>query len=415
MSTAQYYKQQGDHYYLNGQYDLAIQYYTKSLQLDSLNIDAYLQRGNAFDDIGNYKKAIRDFKKIISLRPNDPDAYANLGYVYDNMGAYAEAVESYTKALSFQPYAADVFYHRGLAYKNMGTLAKAIDDFKQAIRLHPKQAQVYYGAHINCGDAYFALGNFKQAMIFYTNVIEVNPNFTLAYERRSKTYRRLGLISRATEDENTVRLLTNGGYIRIAQPDRFVAMGSAVKEKATRLLDKGVAEKRAGNYFGAKRYYYEAIKLNPLNLMGYVSLAKITYLTGEQLESFINYCRAAHLNLIMMATSKSNLARWELHQTYPEETINTLSQIHPLAPYLLIDSNIPRHLAHTVFDFTSEYLQDPEKRYVANAYREHLSGQNRASIPNYDDSNYKVLGINILLEKLRWDEMDSIFVEELYY
>ena len=58
-----------------GQYENAIDNYTKAIQLDPDYAKAYLNRGNAYDDLDQYQRAIQDYDKVIQLDPDDATAY----------------------------------------------------------------------------------------------------------------------------------------------------------------------------------------------------------------------------------------------------------------------------------------------------------------------------------------------------
>jgi tetratricopeptide (TPR) repeat protein len=65
-----------------GQYQKAIDDYTKAIELNSKNAGAYYNRGIAYNDLGQYQKAIDDYTKAIELNPKDAGAYGNRGVAY---------------------------------------------------------------------------------------------------------------------------------------------------------------------------------------------------------------------------------------------------------------------------------------------------------------------------------------------
>ena len=71
--------QQGYDYYIQGEFGLAIEEYTKAIQLDPYFDLAYFQRGNAFFILSQSNEALRDLGQAIMLDPNDPDYYFGLG------------------------------------------------------------------------------------------------------------------------------------------------------------------------------------------------------------------------------------------------------------------------------------------------------------------------------------------------
>lgn len=63
-----------------GKYDLAIQDYTKALDVDPANSFAYYNRGITKDRMGDFEGAVADFSSAISLDPANADFYHNRGF-----------------------------------------------------------------------------------------------------------------------------------------------------------------------------------------------------------------------------------------------------------------------------------------------------------------------------------------------
>ena len=76
----------------------------------------------------------------------------------------------------------------------------AVSSFTQAIHLNPKAEKPYY----NRANAYYALGNYKAAVVDYTEVIRQNTSrsgFTsAAYWNRARAYEKLGEKQKAISD-----------------------------------------------------------------------------------------------------------------------------------------------------------------------------------------------------------------------
>jgi tetratricopeptide (TPR) repeat protein len=82
-----------------GHYDLAINNYTKAIELDPNYIDAYLNRGNAYFEKGRIRLAIADFDQAIELSPRYASAYNNRGMAYYSQGVKNQAIADIKKAL----------------------------------------------------------------------------------------------------------------------------------------------------------------------------------------------------------------------------------------------------------------------------------------------------------------------------
>lgn len=56
-----------------GDYDKAIEDYTKAIELDPTFAVAYYRRGGVWESKGDYDKAIADYEKAVELKPDDTD------------------------------------------------------------------------------------------------------------------------------------------------------------------------------------------------------------------------------------------------------------------------------------------------------------------------------------------------------
>ena len=67
--NAEYYANYASDSIGSGNFDLRlfVEYLTKAIELDSLNVDYYEQRSYAWQNLGDQIKAIEDFDKIISI------------------------------------------------------------------------------------------------------------------------------------------------------------------------------------------------------------------------------------------------------------------------------------------------------------------------------------------------------------
>ncbi|MBC2855835.1 MAG: tetratricopeptide repeat protein [Cetobacterium sp.] len=75
-----------------GDYNVAIDYYTESLDKYPVISEAYLGRGIAYRNIGEYKKAVDDLEKYKSYKKTET-VYMGLGDIYIVMGNYGKAKE----------------------------------------------------------------------------------------------------------------------------------------------------------------------------------------------------------------------------------------------------------------------------------------------------------------------------------
>jgi tetratricopeptide (TPR) repeat protein len=113
----------------NGDYNAAIMFYTKALDVLPTHFKALFNRGFAYDKIGEYDKAIKDYTKAIEIDPQNAFTYYNKGISLDRKGEYDEAIWFFTKAIELEPKKADFFHNRGFAYRKKKDYEKAIEDY----------------------------------------------------------------------------------------------------------------------------------------------------------------------------------------------------------------------------------------------------------------------------------------------
>lgn len=128
---------EGIRQYDSGNYEQAIDSFSKEIAKNPYNPIAYNRRGNCYLELKQYDKAINDFTKSIKLVPNKAEYYVNRGNAYDWIGKKELAIQDYNKALTLKPNDALVYYNRSIAYYNIGKHENAIKDFDKAIELKP--------------------------------------------------------------------------------------------------------------------------------------------------------------------------------------------------------------------------------------------------------------------------------------
>ncbi len=141
-SKAQEFYVKGVQKALIGQYQEAINYYTKAIELRPQFLEAYLQRCEAYFCQKSYVKVLENCHYILQFAPQSSSAYYYRGRVRKQLGYLESAIESYTKAIYFDPKDAQIFYHRGFAYQELKQKKFAINDFTKAADLYQKQGNI---------------------------------------------------------------------------------------------------------------------------------------------------------------------------------------------------------------------------------------------------------------------------------
>ena len=183
--TAEDYFNKANNYMYNGQYQLAIDNYTKCLKLetdDAKKADAYYNRGTVYGmGLENYTAAIADYTSAIRIEPDAADAYYNRGSAYYNLKNYKAAIADFTSALKINPDYAQAYNNRGNVYANLENYTAAIADFTSALRIKPDYADAYNNRGLTYAKG---LENYTAAIADFTSAIRIDPDYADAYRNR---------------------------------------------------------------------------------------------------------------------------------------------------------------------------------------------------------------------------------------
>ena len=148
----------GGVYNLTGKYDLAVQEFQRSVQIDPNNEDGLRGEADAYVKLGNPASAEAAFRKAISLRPNYWGVYSWLGVFYYTQARYEDAITEFRKVTELAPLNYRGYSNLGAMYVAQGMYAKAIEFLNKSIEIRPNLE-----AFNNLGNAYFQLRRFSDA------------------------------------------------------------------------------------------------------------------------------------------------------------------------------------------------------------------------------------------------------------
>lgn len=104
QATRIHYNLRGNLLYFNkGEYEKAIDEYTKAIKLAPEFAPAYNQLGKSYALLNDLGKAEENFSKVIALSPNNDQGYMNLGFLYQLRGDIPKATVFFQKSHSLNP------------------------------------------------------------------------------------------------------------------------------------------------------------------------------------------------------------------------------------------------------------------------------------------------------------------------
>jgi tetratricopeptide (TPR) repeat protein len=118
---------------------IAIEDFTKSIELDEKYADAYIQRAVVKAELGDYRGALIDNNKALELDSRNIEIYRNNIFVKMQMQKYQEAILDCDHVLEKEPNNALIFVQRGDAKLASGDKNGACLDWHNAVNLGFKE------------------------------------------------------------------------------------------------------------------------------------------------------------------------------------------------------------------------------------------------------------------------------------
>jgi tetratricopeptide (TPR) repeat protein len=222
-----------------GNFELAIQYFSEAIMLNTIYVNAYSNRGNvykkmsknnieyienALDDFNmvllldpkhentlfnrgllflkkeQYENAITDFSNLINISPKDSEAYSSRGQCYYRTKNFNLSIKDLDKAIEINPMYAKAYYLRSSVHKLMGNDDKAQEDLRKSLEINPRPhlENIFYKGFI-----YNSLKDNDEAIAAFTEAIKMDPKLSSAYFNRGRCYFEKGAYDEAILDYDT--------------------------------------------------------------------------------------------------------------------------------------------------------------------------------------------------------------------
>jgi tetratricopeptide (TPR) repeat protein len=181
---AQEYYNLGNAYYEIGEYEDAVFFYNKAIELDETLFSAQFNLAYSYVNLGNNEKAINILTSILAEDPNNVDMLKLLGYAYHLHGDEEQALAAYDKILAIAPEHKDALNNKAIIYWKL----KKYDEAEKALRMLLKTSPSDLDALFNLGDLLFEMKKYDDAAYFIEQYIEAKPDDTKAYLKIAAVY-----------------------------------------------------------------------------------------------------------------------------------------------------------------------------------------------------------------------------------
>ena len=244
---------------------------------NEITASSYNNIGAVYDDLGDYDKALEYHFKALEIRKdvlgeNNADtagSYNNIGNVYDKLGDYDKALEYHFKALEiFKEVLGENHPNTAMSYGNIGVVYVKLRDYDKALEYLFKDLEIYKEilgenhhdtamSYNNIGVVYVKLRDYDKALEYQNKALEIrkavlgenHPDIATSYLNIGAVYDILGNYDKALELYNK------------ALEIKKAVLGENHPDIATSYLNIGISYHRLGDYDKALEYYFKALEI----------------------------------------------------------------------------------------------------------------------------------------------------------
>lgn len=251
----------GNSYFQEGNYDEAIDYFTRTIDAErklggrvvenSVTFRALILRSFAWQLKNRPEKQVEDLSALIAIAPRQVNYYDSRVKAYERLNQYDKAADDYTRLIELQPENADYLFKRGNARRLTGKNAEAIADYKQFLKKNPKGIGAYY----YLGEIHRAQGELDLALADYDAFLKVSPDGDTVLYSRALAWK--------TKGDNDKALADFDGAIRVNA------------KESVYFLERGQVLATKGEYDKAIIDFDQALRLSPRSAAAFVHRGRV--------------------------------------------------------------------------------------------------------------------------------------------
>lgn len=149
--------------------------------------------------LGNYQSAIYYYDKMIEIDPQNAGAYSLKGIIYlEEYGNYELAISNFSNAIKYNPKEASNYTSRGIARMKLGDTDGAATDLTKAISINNQNRTPEALPYCTRALVYSIMGKYQETILDATNAIKIQPKYPEAFH-----YRGLAKLNVAASQKST--------------------------------------------------------------------------------------------------------------------------------------------------------------------------------------------------------------------
>lgn len=291
-------------YRKNQDFEIAVDYYTKSLKTDKTNPVIYHALGICYKDMGDYDRTFENLENAIKFYGENPKYKSKKSSILTlfaeiklNSGDINSAIDYYNHAIKTDPENSQPYFDLAELYFKKQEYELAIKKYVAVIKINPEFIQAY----INLGQAYAMVNNLEKATLAYNKVLEIEPDnstaksnlalITFKEGKKDLAFSQLMKLAEGESNENALVhkylgiMLLEKGKIDDAI-ERFMKSIDINPTDADTFVNLGVCFHKMNNLKRAVKDYRKAVELDPRNLVALKNLA-LLYYDSEQIREAV--------------------------------------------------------------------------------------------------------------------------------
>ncbi len=194
----------GLNYVLLNDYEDAIKWLKRSVEMNSSDKEAWYFLGRAYYSRGRLPESETAFRTVLQLDPRHEKAENNLGLILEAEGKHEEAAKAYRQAIAWSEQAS---VNDEQPYLNLGNLLMEQDRLSDAIPLLEKAAQIApqdATCHLKLGSAYLHANREADAQRELEHSTQLDPENAQAHFQLGRLYKKMKSLDRSRKEFDRV-------------------------------------------------------------------------------------------------------------------------------------------------------------------------------------------------------------------
>ena len=237
-------------YEKDGKYDLAIDEYIRSTEINNKDLKISLNIANLLNKVERPDDAITMLQDILKKKPEYYDASNLLGEILYSNERYKEAISVYMSALRYHPGDYDLYY-------NLGMVCTMVNDFQRAKEFYKKAAEInslLYNAKLSIGQIALIEGDLDEAERYFKESLKGEDAEAGSYYYLSQVAMLKGDKEKATNYMNIAVELEPYMYRKVQKETVFTPIKADIKKPTKEINEERrknkmkIKEKKAINH-----------------------------------------------------------------------------------------------------------------------------------------------------------------------